>query len=44
MPTRNLNILPILIGLCVVLAACGQSGELYLPPPPQPDPPEQQDR
>jgi predicted small lipoprotein YifL len=44
MPTRNLKILPALIGLCVILAACGQSGDLYLPAPQQPDTPEQQDR
>jgi predicted small lipoprotein YifL len=50
MPTRHLEILPILVGLCLVLAACGQSGDLYLPAPQQPDTmqqpdaPEQQDR
>jgi predicted small lipoprotein YifL len=46
MPTRHLEILPILIGLCLVLAACGQSGDLYLPKPQQPkqqETPEQQE-
>ena len=44
MPTRHLKILPLLIALVVILAACGQSGALYLPEPQQPDSPEQQDR
>ena len=50
MPTRHLKILPTLIGLCLVLAACGQSGDLYLPAPQQadtqeqPETPEQQER
>ena len=36
--------LPLLASLCILLVSCGQSGELYLPEPEQPDPPEQQDR
>jgi predicted small lipoprotein YifL len=56
MLTRHLKILPIMIGLCLVLAACGQSGDLYLPapqqadtarqpaPPEQPETPEQKER
>lgn len=44
MPIRNIKILPLLACLCIMLVACGQSGELYLPEPQQPEPPEQQDR
>lgn len=34
----------ILMGLCLLLSACGQSGDLYLPEPQQPETPERQDR
>jgi predicted small lipoprotein YifL len=44
MPIRNIKTLPLLACLCIMLVACGQSGELYLPEPQQPEPPEQQDR
>lgn len=50
MPTRHLRFLPFLIALSVILAACGQSGALYLPEPQPPevqkqaDAPEQQGR
>ncbi len=33
-----------LLGLCVMLSACGQSGDLYLPEPQQQESREQQDR